>query len=112
MQEPERSNTSLGYEFSTEEQARSSASELDHLFDREELVGLRVYRVRWNGNYLVEATFSPEARESRLSDARALLGEVGAPVHQEDLEDYKRASQEGSSGVPDWLRRLFGPRGG
>lgn len=112
MDEPERSATSLGYEFSTEEQARNSAAELDHRFDQEELVGLRVYRVRWNGNYLVEASFSPEARESRLSDARALLGEVGVPVHQDDLEDYKRATREGGSGMPDWLRRLFGPRGG
>jgi hypothetical protein len=71
---------------------------------------LRIYRVRWNGNYLVEAVFSEDTTDSRLHDARALLGESGAPVHPDDLEDYKRATEEAGlgGGLPDWVRRLFG----
>lgn len=99
---------SLGYEFAREKEARDSAAELDRRFTDQELMGLRIYRVRWNGNYLVEAVFSGESSASRLEDARALLGELGAPVHPDDLEDYKRASGEGTGGLPDWLRRLFG----
>lgn len=100
----------LGYEFTREEEARSAAAELDRRFSRQDLVGLRVYRVRWNGNYLVEASFSQDAPEARLRDARALLGESGSPVHPDDLEDYKRATEHGAIGLPDWIRRLFGPR--
>ncbi len=74
-----------------------------------ELAGLRIYRVRWNGNYLVEAAFSDGTPEARLKDALALLGESGIPVHPDDLADYKRATDEGS-GLPDWLRRFFGGR--
>ena len=74
-----------------------------------ELAGLRIYRVRWNGNYLVEAAFSDGTPEARLKDAVALLGESGIPVHPDDLADYKRATDEGS-GLPDWLRRFFGGR--
>ena len=49
------------------------------------------------------------AAAERLHDARALLGESGAPVHPEDLRDYKRASERGGvGGLPDWIRRLFG----
>ncbi|HSL00875.1 MAG TPA: hypothetical protein VK869_11095 [Rubrobacteraceae bacterium] len=99
---------SLGYEFGREEEARDSAAELDRRFTGNELKGLWIYRVRWSGNYLVEAVFSEEIPDSRLGDARALLGELGAPVHPDDLEDYKRATGEGSGGLPDWLRRLFG----
>jgi hypothetical protein len=101
---------SLGYEFAREDEARSSAAELDRRFSERELSGLRIYRVRWNGNYLVEATFAPDAPESRLRDARALLGESGVPVHPDDLSDYKNATQEGLGALPDWIRRLFGPR--
>jgi hypothetical protein len=101
---------SLGYEFAREEEARSSAAELDRRFDDRELRGLRIYRVRWNGNYLVEAVFSQDAPESRLQDARALLGESGSPVHPDDLDDYKRATEQGIGGLPDWIRRLFGGR--
>ena len=97
---------SLGYEFAREEEARTAASNLDRRFTETELTGLRIYRVRWNGNYLVEATFSDAAPESRLEDARALLGESGIPVHPDDLTDYKRATQEGTS-LPAWLRRFF-----
>ena len=97
---------SLGYEFSREEEARAHAAELDRRFTREELPGLRVYRVRWNGNYLVEATFAESIPEGRVDDARALLGESGVPVHPDDLVGYKRATEEG--GLPGWFRRFFG----
>src|SRR3712207_6943549 len=70
-------------------------------------MGLRIYRVRWNGNYLVEAVFAQGTPDSRLQDARALLGESGSPVHPDDLDDYKRATEEGIGGVPGWVRRLF-----
>jgi hypothetical protein len=101
---------SLGYEFAREEEARGAAAELDRRFAQGELTGLRIYRVRWNGNYLVEAVFSEDTTDSRLHDARALLGESGAPVHPDDLEDYKRATEEAGlgGGLPDWVRRLFG----
>ena len=100
---------SLGYEFAREEEARGAAAELDRRFADGELTGLRIYRVRWNGNYLVEAVFSDGTPDSRLRDARALLGESGAPVHPEDLKDYKKATEEGSGGaLPGWIRRFFG----
>ena len=100
----------MGYEFAREEEARGAATELDRRFARGELRGLRIYRVRWNGNYLVEAVFARDTHDSRLQDARALLGESGSPVHPDDLADYKRASEEGSGSLPDWIRRLFGGR--
>ena len=100
---------SLGYEFAQEDEARSAAAELDRRFADRELTGLRVYRVRWNGNYLVEAAFSNGTPETRLKDASALLGESGTPVHPDDLADYKRATGE-DTGLPDWLRRFFGGR--
>jgi hypothetical protein len=93
----------LGYEFARESEARAHAAELDRRFTREELPGLRVYRVRWNGNYLVEATFAGSTPEKRVQDARALL------VHPDDLLDYKRATEAGG-GLPGWMRRFF--RGG
>ena len=99
---------SLGYEFARESEARAHAVELDRRFDRKELVGLRVYRIRWNGNYLVEATFAGDAPERRIDDARALLGESGAAVHPDDLLDYKRATEAGPGSLPGWLRRFFG----
>ena len=99
----------LGYEFAREEEARGAAAELDRRFADRELKALRIYRVRWNGNYLVEAIFSDNTPDARLHDARALLGESGAPVHPEDLRDYKMATEEGGiGGLPDWIRRLFG----
>jgi hypothetical protein len=99
----------LGYEFALEEEARGAAAELDRRFARGELRGLRIYRVRWNGNYLVEAVFSDGTPDSRLRDARALLGESGAPVHPEDLKDYKKATEDGFGGaLPGWIRRFFG----
>ena len=98
---------SLGYEFAREEEARAAAGDLDRRFDDRELAGLRIYRVRWNNDFIVEATFPPGTPTSRLEDARALLGESGAPVHPDDLEDYKRATPEGG-GIPGWVRRLFG----
>jgi hypothetical protein len=98
----------LGYEFARESEARAHATELDRRFTREELLGLRVYRIRWNGNYLVEATFSENAPERRVDDARALLGESGVAVHPDDLLDYKRATEAGSGGLPGWFRRFFG----
>jgi hypothetical protein len=100
----------FGYEFVREEEARNSAAELDRRFTDRELTGLRIYRVRWNGNYLVEAVFSENTPEQRLRDARALLGELGAPVHPDDLRDYKRATRGVPGGLPDWIRRLFGER--
>jgi hypothetical protein len=100
----------LGYEFAREDEARGAAAELDRRFADRELTGLRIYRVRWNGNYLVEAVFADGTTDSRLQDARALLGESGAPVHPDDLEDYKKATQEGGAGLPDWIRRFFGGR--
>lgn len=99
---------SVGYEFAREEEAQAVARELDRRFSEEELAGLRIYRIRWNGNYLVEAAFSEGTAVSRLEDARALLGESGNAIHPEDLEDYKRAGESGLGGLPDWLRRLFG----
>jgi hypothetical protein len=102
---------SLGYEFAREEEARGAAANLDRHFARGELTGLRIYRVRWNGNYLVEAVFSDDTPDSRLRDARALLGESGAPVHPDDLRDYKQATEVGFAGsLPDWIRRFFGGR--
>jgi hypothetical protein len=101
---------SLGYEFAREDEARGSADELDRRFADRELKGLRIYRVRWNGNYLVEAVFADDTTDSRLQDARALLGEAGVPVHPDDLEDYKKATDEGGAGLPDWIRRFFGGR--
>ena len=101
---------SLGYEFAQEDEARGSAAELDRRFADRELKGLRIYRVRWNGNYLVEAVFADDTTDSRLQDARALLGEAGVPVHPDDLEDYKKATDEGGAGLPDWIRRFFGGR--
>jgi len=102
-------SSSLGYEFAREEEARAAASDLDRRFTEGELTGLRIYRVRWNGNYLVEAAFSDRTPETRLQDARAILGESGIPVHPDDLADYKRATEEGA-GLPEWLRRFFGGR--
>lgn len=105
----DREPNALGYEFEREDEARASATELDRRFTGLELSGLRVYRIRWNDNYLVEATFSDNISENRLRDARALLGESGNPVHPDDLQDYKQATEAISSGsLPDWLRRLFG----
>ena len=104
--EPAQSSPSLGYEFAREEEARAAASDLDRRFTESELSGLRIYRVRWNGNYLVEAAFSEETPEARLQDARALLGESGVPVHPDDLAEYKRATQHGKA-LPEWLRRFF-----
>ena len=97
---------SLGYEFAREAEARVHATELDRRFTREEILGLRVYRVRWNGSYIVEATFADDVPQERMRDARALLGESGSPIHPDDLVDYKRASEAG--GLPGWMRRLFG----
>ena len=100
---------SLGYEFAREREARDHAVALERRYTKEEMPGLRVYRVRWNGNYLVEATFAEGVAEGRVNDARALLGESGVPVHPDDLVDYKRATQEwGSGGAPGWFRRFFG----
>ena len=104
--EPAPTSPSLGYEFAREEEARSAASDLDRRFTETELSGLRIYRVRWNGNFLVEATFSEDTPEARLEDASALLGESGVPVHPDDLNDYKRATQENTA-LPGWLRRFF-----
>ena len=103
-------HSSLGYEFAREDEARGSAAELDRRFADRELKGLRIYRVRWNGNYLVEAVFADDTTDSRLQDARALLGEAGVPVHPDDLEDYKKATDERGAGLPDWIRRFFGGR--
>ena len=100
----------MGYEFAREDEARGAAAELDRRFADRELTGLRIYRVRWNGNYLVEAVFADGTTDSRLQDARALLGESGVPVHPDDLEDYKKATEEGGAGLPDWIRRFFGGR--
>ncbi len=105
--DPAPVSPSLGYEFAREEEARAAASNLDRRFTQSELAGLRIYRVRWNGNYLVEATFSHGTPQARLEDARALLGESGIPVHPDDLTDYKRAT-EGDTALPNWLRRFFG----
>lgn len=105
---PEQRHRALGYEFFREEEARAAAGELDRRFDKEELAGLRIYRIRWNSNYLVEASFPDEVPDSRLEDARALLGESGRAIHPDDLDDYKKAMQSGMGGLPDWLRRLFG----
>jgi hypothetical protein len=100
--------TSIGYQFAREQEARSAATDLDRRFDDRELAGLRIYRVRWNNDFIVEATFPPGTPPSRLDDARAILGESGAPVHPEDLADYKRATREGPENLPGWVRRLFG----
>ena len=104
--DPPQSSPSLGYEFAREEEARTAASNLDRRFTEAELSALRIYRVRWNGNFLVEATFSQNTPEARLHDARALLGESGIPVHPDDLTDYKRATEQ-SNALPAWLRRFF-----
>ena len=98
----------LGYEFVREDEARGAAADLDRRFTERELMGLRIYRVRWNGNYLVEAVFAQNSPDARLQDARALLGESGTPVHPDDLDDYKRATEEAGGGLPGWIRRIFG----
>lgn len=100
----------VGYEFPLEEDAGNAAKELDRRFTGRELTGLRVYRVRWSGNYLVEAAFAPDVPDSRLQDARALLGEAGTPVHPDDLRDYKTATESGVGSLPAWLRKFFGQR--
>ena len=100
------SSQSLGYEFAREEEASHHAKELDRRFTREELLVLRIYRIRWNDNYLVEATFAGDVPGSRMDDARALLGESGVAIHADDLEDYKRATEGGT--LPGWIRRFFG----
>ncbi len=105
---PQRGASSLGYEFAREAEARGAAAELDRRFGEDELVGLRIHRIRWNNNFLVEAVFSEETPEPRIGDARALLGESGSPVHPDDLKDYKRATEEGGGDLPGWLRRFFG----
>ena len=102
----EENASALGYEFAREEEARGAAAELDRRFADRELTSLRIYRVRWNGNYLVEATFAAGVSDSRVNDARALLGESGVAVHPDDLIDYKRATEGG--GLPGWMRRFFG----
>jgi hypothetical protein len=107
MESDPAQSPSLGYEFAREDEARTAASDLDRRFTEIELSGLRIYRVRWNGNYLVEATFSQNTPEARLQDARALLGESGIPVHPDDLADYKKATEQNKT-LPDWLRRFFG----
>ena len=100
---------SIGYEFALEDEARSAAGELDRRFTEREMTGLRIYRVRWNGNYLLEAAFSPDTPDSRLADARAILGESGTAVHPDDVSDYKEAMEAGNSPIlPGWVRRLFG----
>lgn len=96
---------SIGYEFVSEEIAREAAASLDRRFSERKLTGLRVYRIVWNGNFLVEAAFSNSATEAEVTAARALLGESGTPVHPDDLEDYKRAAPGGGFG--DWFRRFF-----
>lgn len=101
-------NPTLGYEFAQESEAQHHAAELDRRFTKEELLGLRVYRIRWNGNYLVEATFAEDMPDARVNDARALLGESGVAVHPDDLIDYKRATRGDPGGLPDWIKRLFG----
>ena len=103
-----REYASLGYEFAREDEARAAAADLDRRFTERELAGLRIYRVRWNGNFIVEAAFSSGTPDARVEDARALLSEAGRSVHHDDLADYKRATQEGTGGLPDWIRRLFG----
>ena len=103
-----REPDSLGYEFAREDEARVAATGLDRRFSEGELMGLRIYRVRWNANFIVEAAFAADTPESRLQDARALLGESGTPVHPEDLADYKQATERGGSGLPGWFRRIFG----
>jgi hypothetical protein len=108
-QRRERQNESVGYEFEREEDARESAAELDRRFSRDELSGLRIYRVRWNNDFIVEATFPYGLSQDRVADARAILGEAGSPVHPDDLADYKRAMESGASGpLPGWLRKWFG----
>jgi hypothetical protein len=99
---------SLGYEFARESEARTHAAELDQRYTKEELLALRVYLIRWNGNYLVEATFAQGIPQERIDDARALLGESGNAVHPDDLLDYKRATETDFGVSPGWLRRLFG----
>ncbi len=106
-----RGESPLGYEFAREEEARAAAAGLDRRFSERELSGLRIYRVRWNGNFIVEAVFSAGTPDSRIEDARALLGEAGRVVHPDDLADYKRATAGEPGGLPDWVRRLFGGRG-
>jgi hypothetical protein len=101
----------LGYEFAREDEARGAAAALDRRFTERELMGLRIYRVRWNGNYLVEAVFAQNTPDARLQDARALLGESGTPVHPDDLDDYKRATYDAGGGLPSWIRRIFGGGG-
>jgi pimeloyl-CoA synthetase len=99
----------LGYEFAQENEARIHAAELDRRFSKDELPGLRVYRIRWNDNYLVEAIFREGISKQRIDDARALLGESGVAIHPDDLVDYKRATEAGLSiGLPGWLKRFLG----
>lgn len=104
------SGPALGYQYATEEAASAAARELDRRFTGTELAGLRIYRVRWNDDYLVEAVFDRKISESRLEDARALLGETGAAVHPDDLSDYRTATQSRQrGGIIGWLRRIMEP---
>ncbi|MBX6764193.1 MAG: hypothetical protein K6T51_05525 [Rubrobacteraceae bacterium] len=109
MADPGERTRAIGYEFAREDEARGCAAELARRFSEREIVGLRIYRIRWNGDYLVEAVFGEGVPEQRVRDARAILGELGAPIREEDLEDYKRATEAGfNEGLPTWIRRLFG----
>ncbi len=106
---PGEKDENVGYEFERESEAREAAAELDRRFSRDEVSGLRVYRVRWNNDFIVEVEFPYGLSADRVADARAVLGEAGSPVHPDDLKDYKRAMESGATGsLPGWLRKLFG----
>lgn len=109
MESGGRRDEVVGYVFEREEEARECAAELDRHFGQDEIAELRIYRVRWNEDFIVEATFHYGLPRGRIADARAILGESGGPVHPDDLRDYKRAMQAGATGpVPGWLKKLFG----
>lgn len=106
----DRTEAVLGYEFATEMEARNVGAELNRRFNSAELVTLGIYRIRWNGNYLLEAVFAKDIPDQRVKDAQALMGESGVQVHPDDLKDYKLATRRRTEhgDMFRWFRRFMG----
>ena len=94
----------VGYEFPQEEFAGDVAKELDRRFTGRELKGLRVYRVRWSGNYLGAATTlsklrSPLMCQTHVYKTPALYWESPGPRYiQTTSGTTRRLPSPGSGG--------------
>ena len=85
---------------------RTTGCNLDRRFTESELPGLRIYRIRWNGNYLVEATFAEDSPERRIDDARALLGDPARPYTPTTSPTTNGPPSD--KGLPGWMSRFLG----